>query len=211
MHTFGAGSDGVEPVGNLIEVKGTLYGTTNQGGSSSFGTVYGVSLTGSEKVLYSFGNSPDGAYPSAGLIDVGGTLYGTTTSGGITGCQNYGCGVVYRISTSGKEKLVYSFIPSSDGPYNPAAGLIDVNGILYSTATYGGNDYGCSDEGCGIVFSVTTAGAEKTLHLFLGGHDGAYPTAALTNVNGVLYGTTPTGGPQCWRHLGCGTVFALTP
>ena len=128
-----------------------------------------MTTTGTEKVLHSFGNSPDGARPTAGLIDVSGTLYGTTTTGGTTGCGESpysGCGVVYRISTSGMEKVVYSFVPTNDGPNDPAVGLTDVNGILYGTAEAGGNDDGCSDQGCGIVFSVTTAGAENALHLF---------------------------------------------
>jgi hypothetical protein len=58
---------------------------------------------------------------------------------------------------------------------------------------------------------VTTTGTEKVLYSF-GGGDGAYPLAGLINVNGTLYGTTYTGGSfSCFHHLGCGTVFALTP
>ena len=219
LYSFGAKPDAQYPAAGLIDVKGTLYGTTLVGGASGFGTVYSITTTATEKVLHSFGNSPDGARPTAGLIDVNGTLYGTTTTGGTTGCGESpysGCGVVYRISTSGKEKVVYSFVPTNDGPNDPAVGLTDVDGILYGTAEAGGNDDGCSDQGCGIVFSVTTAGTEKALHLFVGGSDGAYPDAALIDVNGTLFGSTSNGGaPNCKFYasgdLGCGTVFALTP
>ncbi len=103
LYAFAGGNDGAGPEAPLINVKGTLYGTTFGGGKSGVGTVYTITTTGTEKVLYSFDNSPDGAEPTAGLIDVNGTLYGTTTTGGTTGCVNTGCGVVYSITTTGKE------------------------------------------------------------------------------------------------------------
>jgi hypothetical protein len=110
---------------------------------------------------------------------------------------------------------VYSFVPTNDGPYDPSAGLVDVNGIMYGTTAAGGNDTCDSDQGCGIVYSVTTSGHEKALHLFLGGSDGTSPDSAMIDVKGVLYGTTPTGGgSKCDYYgqiLGCGIVFALTP
>lgn len=47
---------------------------------------------------------------------------------------------------------------------------------------------------------------EKVLWSFGNGADGAYPEASLINVNGVLYGTTETGGIRS-----AGTVFSLDP
>jgi uncharacterized repeat protein (TIGR03803 family) len=62
-------------------MRGKLYGTTSLGGAYGKGTVFSMSLTGSnEKVLHSFGHGSDGATPLAGLIDVKGTLYGTTSA-----------------------------------------------------------------------------------------------------------------------------------
>jgi uncharacterized repeat protein (TIGR03803 family) len=219
LYTFGAKPDAQYPVAGLLDVKGTLYGTTLVGGSSGYGTVYSITTTGSEKVLHSFGNSPDGARPTAGLIDVSGILYGTTTTGGTTGCVNSfysGCGIVYSVTTSGKEKVLYSFVPTNDGAYDPSVGLVDVNGMMYGTAAAYGNGVGCNNNGCGIVYSVSTNGDETALHVFNGGSDGAYPDAAMIDVDGALYGTTSNGGgsncpPSGSQHLGCGTVFALTP
>jgi hypothetical protein len=54
------------------------------------------------------------------------------------------------------------------------------------------------------VFSFKS-GTENVLHSFAGNPDGATPYAGLTNVNGVLYGTTYAGG------TGSGTVFSITP
>jgi uncharacterized repeat protein (TIGR03803 family) len=54
--------------------------------------------------------------------------------------------------------------------------------------------------------------AEKTLHRFHGGEDGANPGAGLISDRaGNLYGTTQFGGPNCtrWVVSGCGTVFEI--
>jgi uncharacterized repeat protein (TIGR03803 family) len=217
LYSFGAKPDGEYPWAGLIDVKGTLYGTTWAGGSSDYGTVYSITTAGLEKVLHSFTSSPDGASPTGGLIDVSGTLYGTTPAGGDKTCYEVGqtaCGVVYSITTAGKEKVVYTFIPTNNfgGGAYPAAALINVNGVMYGTAPVGGNGTGCNDFGCGVVFSVTTSGTEGVLHVFNGGPDGASPVSTMIDVDGTLYGTTPYGGgSHCNKGGGCGTVFALTP
>ena len=61
------------------------------------GTVFEVSKSGSETVLYSFAGGSDGEFPQAGLVrDAEGNLYGTTlTGGGSTGC-NGSCGTVSK-------------------------------------------------------------------------------------------------------------------
>jgi hypothetical protein len=52
--------------------------------------------------------------------------------------------------------------------------------------------------------------AYSLLYSFKGGRgDGADPRAGLIDVNGTLYGTTIHGGSnECFKHQGCGTVFA---
>lgn len=82
LHSFGSGSDGAYPAASLIDVGGTLYGTTLEGGTNKYGTVFSITKSGTETVLHSFAGGSDGAYPSASLIDVGGTLYGATENGG---------------------------------------------------------------------------------------------------------------------------------
>ena len=122
LYNFGGGSDGSSPQAGLINVGGTLYGTTDTGGeigcsytypSFGCGTVFSITPSGAEKVLYKFPGSPDGAYPLAGLVDVNGTLYGTTTGGGdqyFDACYSLnGCGTVYSITTQGEEKVLYAF------------------------------------------------------------------------------------------------------
>src|SRR5580700_1614528 len=84
LHSFAGGSDGSNPYAGLLNVNGTLYGTTANGGTYGGGTVFSISSRGKEHVLYSFGRNPYGAIgPGGNLIDVNGTLYGT--AGGGTG------------------------------------------------------------------------------------------------------------------------------
>ena len=86
LHSFGSGSDAAYPAAPLLNVRGTLYGTTAYGGAYGKGTVFSMSLTGTdEKVLHSFGHGSDGETPLAGLIYVKGALYGTTSAGGKDG------------------------------------------------------------------------------------------------------------------------------
>jgi uncharacterized repeat protein (TIGR03803 family) len=155
LHGFAGGSDGADP-GSLTKVNGTLYGTTQGGGDSSkcpsgCGTVYSITPKGVETVLYRFRGRSDGTDPYGGLIDVSGTLYGTTAVGGGTDCDGgRGCGTIYRVSTSGTEKVLHRFVDDRGFEF-PTAPLIFVNGTLYGTTTEGGQ--GCYGPGCGTVFA----------------------------------------------------------
>jgi uncharacterized repeat protein (TIGR03803 family) len=105
LHNFAAlRRDGANPDSGLINVNGTLYGTTSGGGSKKAGTVFSITTSGTEAVLHRFGRSGDGADPW-GLINVKGVLYGTTEFGG---GANSG-GTVFSITTSGTETVLYSF------------------------------------------------------------------------------------------------------
>jgi len=205
LYRFQHSKNGKRPSAGLLDVGGTLYGTSYGGGLSDQGTVYRISTSGAHKVLYRFRGGADGRNPRSGLIDVNGTLYGTTYGGGDgTGCYagEFGCGTVYSISTSGAEKVLYAFKGGSDG-FFPVGGLIDVSGTLYGTTERGGG--GCStDDECGTVFSLTTSGTEKVLHSFGAKGDGSFPEASLIDVNGTLYGTTSAS------YGGKGTVFSIS-
>ena len=89
LHSFTGGTDGAYLYSAVaLDAKDNVYGTTYQGGTSSVGTVFKLTLTNGkykESVLYSFKNSGgDGLYPRAGVIlDSKGNLYGTTLYGGI--------------------------------------------------------------------------------------------------------------------------------
>jgi uncharacterized repeat protein (TIGR03803 family) len=207
LHPFGrSAGDGTHPAADLIDVEGTLYGTTASGGSKNAGTVFSITTSGAEAVLHSFDGSLDGEDPRARLLNVNGTLYGTTAYGG-----KNSSGTIFSMTLAGKEKVLHSFASlyqygHANGGYVPEAGLIDVNGTLYGTTSLGGA-YPCNTaEFCGTVFSITTSGKYKVLHGFgKPSGDGNYPQASLLNVDGTLYGTTAGGG----THTD-GTIFSIT-
>ena len=208
LHSFGGSPDGAQPYAGLVmDNAGNLYGTTENGGASGFGTVFKVDNTGTESVLHSFaGGSSDGADPTARVIlDANGNLYGTTFMGG-----SNGRGTVFELDTTNTETVLYNFTGGADGA-NPFGGLTrDQNGTLYGTAEIGGSKSGRSSShignlGCcrGVVFSLSGT-SENVLYSFTGGRDGGTPAADLLLHNGALYGTTLSGGPG---HRG--TAFSV--
>jgi uncharacterized repeat protein (TIGR03803 family) len=199
LHSFGHGADGRDPKAALINVRGTLYGTTYAGGSSGNGTVFSVSTSGAETVLYNFQGGNDGANPSAALLAVKGALYGTTEYGG----EVFDVGTVFKLQKDGsRESLLHTFGSIPDGQL-PIASLIDVKGKLYGTTSSGGA-YSYD----GTVFEISPKGKEKILHSFEFYGDGASPAANLVALKGILYGTTESGGG--YSSYGGGTVFSIT-
>jgi uncharacterized repeat protein (TIGR03803 family) len=203
-------TDGARPFAGLVrDSMGNLYGTTQYGGDSYAGTVFKLSASGVESVLYSFcsqSGCADGEYPVAGLVrDSEGNLYGTTQAGGASG---YYHGTVFKVSAGGVESVLYNFCSRrrcADGE-NPYAGLVrDPADNLYGT-TFGGGA-----AGVGTVFEVSANGVESVLYSFgptrTSAADGASPFAGLVrDAAGNLYGTTYYGGAS-----DLGTVFKLVP
>jgi uncharacterized repeat protein (TIGR03803 family) len=156
LHSFNCYSDGAAVWAPLVNVNGTLYGTTEFGGASGNGTIFSISTNGSLKVIYNFSGGSDGAIPLAGLVYHNGTFYGTTLAGGDSSCHTSsypGCGTVFSVDPAGSEKVLYSFKGGSDG-VQPTASLVSVNGTLYGTTIEGGGS-GCHGLGCGIVFAIS--------------------------------------------------------
>lgn len=219
LHSFIGGTDGASPqAGVILDAEGNLYGTTTSGGGtgcggSGCGVVFKVSKTGKEKVLHSFTGSPDGAVPYGGLIlDSTGNLYGTTNRGRTGGsCARFGggCGVVFKVSNTGKETVLFSFTDTYSS--YPSTGVIhDAQGHLYGTAH---ND----DSGPGGTVYRLSPGRngqykETVLYVFTGSTDGSFPSGGLVrDANGNIYGNTAAGGDlDCEMPNGCGVVFKLS-
>jgi uncharacterized repeat protein (TIGR03803 family) len=217
LHEFN-GTDGAYPNGNLLlDKSGNLYGTTDNGGPFSAGTVYKLSSKRKETVLHNFtGGTTDGQFPAAGLVqDKSGILYGTTYyGGGDSSCNPFyqGCGTVFSLQHSKakwEETVLYSFSGGTDGG-EPFYGILvrGPSGKLYGTTEIGGSF------GAGTVYELSTNGQENVLYNFTGGADGGYPFQGLVrDADGNLYGTTNYGGDSnCSAGFepGCGVVFELT-
>lgn len=171
LYNFRGGSDGSDPFSVLVfDAHGNLYGTTRHGGNLSCsggagcGVVFKLSPqqngTWKESTLYTFCSQPnctDGQFPMDGplVIDTVGNLYGTTYFGGKNSALcNGGCGVVFKIDTSGNEAVLHTFMGGADGA-DPWAGVtMDATGNLYGTTAFGGDTNCFSPSGCGIVFEI---------------------------------------------------------
>jgi uncharacterized repeat protein (TIGR03803 family) len=192
LYTFTGGVDGGNPIaGVTMDAEGNLYGTTDSGGTpSEHGVVYKLNKTGKETVLHRFTGS-DGQYPISGVIlDAEGDLYGTTFGGGNSACEEYGCGVVFKVDKSGMETALHFFKGGNKDGDEPLGTLVmDKTGNLYGATSMGGP----FDEG--VVYKLSKTGKETVLHGFTGGSDGQYPDAGVVmDAEGNLYGTTQYGG-----------------
>jgi uncharacterized repeat protein (TIGR03803 family) len=196
LHSFaGSPNEGGSPYGGLVQAtNGDFYGTTEEGGTNNYGTVFKITPGGTLTTLHSFAIT-DGMSPYAGLVQAtNGNLYGTTLEGGAIGY-----GTIFQITPEGTLTTLHSF-DYTDGE-EPNGGLVQAsNGDFYGTTAGGGAN------GVGTVFKITPGGTLTTLHSF-DGTDGDYPDAPLVQAsNGDLYGTAYTAGAY-----GYGTVFKITP
>ena len=162
LYNFTGSTDGAFPDAGLIEVKGKMYGMsgggfTPSGCAPNCGTVFSVTTKGAFHTIYTFKGPPnDGAGEFGNLTDVKGILYGATQYGGNGKCAGFsgvpGCGIVFSVTKSGKEKVLYSFQGSPDGNVAQTT-LLNSGSLLYGTTDFGGT--GCtSTGGCGTIFSI---------------------------------------------------------
>ena len=161
-------------------------------------------------------NRTDGWTPS-GLLTQGidGNFYGETIFGGPPcGAEEFGCGNVFKISSSGSLTSLFSFPCKSDCPDGdaPESGVIlATNGDFYGTASSGGVN------AAGTIFKTTASGHATLVYTFCAlanCADGSSPTGGVVQgIDGNFYGTTRDGGngPLCSSNGYCGNVFKLTP
>jgi len=208
IYSFKASSSESDPR-SILFTNGAFYGVSYGQGrvyNPSYGSVFKVTMSGREQVVYSFQGPPDGANPTGQLATLRNSLYGVTNTGGAGNCYPDGCGTVFELTLEGKERVLHRF-RSTDGAL-PYSGLVPFQGALYGTALGGKK----GDDG-GVVFKMTTSGAETILHYFaLFGKNGDAPYGSLTAIGKTLYGTTSYGGNGTPSNKdGNGTIFSLTP
>lgn len=194
------GSMGQYPRGGLVVgADGQYYGSTAEGGSSNFGTVYRLTSGGLLETIVRFtsnGASNKGASPSGELVLLpSGDFYGSTSSGG---SGNYG--TLFQMSPAGSLTTLVEFTsngPTNKGAYPPSAPILAADGSYYGTTAGGGS------ASYGTVFRFS-AGVLTTLVEFTNNsiRPGGYPNAPLAvGPDGHFYGTTRSG---------LGTMFRLT-
>jgi len=188
--------EGSELFAGLALSENALFGTTRSGGLSDAGTVFRLNTDGTGfSVLKHFtGNADEGGDPRAGLIVSGNVLYGTTS---VRGGNSRGWGSVFKLNTDGTGFTVLKEFLEQDGntSFVPGGRLTVSGDFLYGTTTGGlmGSPL------LGTVFKLKTDGTGfDTLR------GGLVPRAGVTLKDGVLYGTSDSGG-----RSNQGTVFRL--
>lgn len=213
LYTFqGPTGDGAYPNSLVEGSDGNFYGTTSNGGAySNYGTVFQLTPSGTETVLYSFGAnatngiSPDGQAPNSLLKGIDGNFYGITVGGGNSpGQGNYG--TVFQMTPAGDLTVLYSFLggPANDGQ-RPSVLIQGVDGNLYGITINGGSGYDPStgSMGYGTLFEISSTG--ETIIYAFGATEAAYPQSLIQAADGNFYGISgSTGAPA-------GTVFDITP
>ena len=201
VYSFGpaSGTDGQHPYGGvMIGSDGYLYGTTRSGGPNGTGTVFKLSTSGTESILYSFAVAgADAQFPIGGVaMDSHGNIWGTASLGG-----DGGNGTVFEISPSGTETL-YSLVTSSISGTEPCSTpVVDADDNIYGTTDQSNNTY--TSYGAGTVFKIS-GGVVSILYTFQTAAPTDGPFAGLiTDGAGNFYGTT--------QHTGLhGEVFKIT-
>lgn len=173
---------------------GMLYGSTDQGGAYSQGTIFRFDpSTNTHTVLHDLAGS-DGLGPYGSLtLGTDGNFYGVTQSGG-SGLV----GVLFRVTPAGAYRVLHSFMGGSDGSYPYAPPIEATDGNLYGTTS------GVLGR-IATVYKYSRAGQFSTIYQF-DGSAGLIPLSPLLQAqDGNLYGTANSGGAY-----GCGTVYKLS-
>jgi uncharacterized repeat protein (TIGR03803 family) len=141
LHTFPAQSF-VTNSANVPFLEGTdgnLYGTTPDGGTYGYGTIYKLTHSGQYTLLYTFPKSPAGS-PS-GLIEASdGKLYGGTVGSGNS--------LLFSITKSGQYEVVYKMSDQSTDGQCPCFFVQGSDGQIYGVTQLGG------PIGAGVVFAL---------------------------------------------------------
>lgn len=213
LYSFTGASDGGIPIGRVLLAGGNFYGMTSLGGDASCncGTVYKLDSHGTLTVLHQFKGGKDGAQnqaqPELGLVMIKGALYGAASFGGVSGCDgNLGCGVIFKVTQSGKETVLYRFTGQADGAF-PQDLTNDGAGNIYG-ATGGSYKQG----NAGTLFKMDTTGKMTVLYTLPGGASGNSPRWRLSrSTKGIFHGVTQFGGNTTCDlgSSGCGVAFSV--
>ena len=215
LYSFTGGTDGYLPVaGVVIDAKGMVYGTTEEGGAfacpdrSGCGTAYKLDpSTHILTTLASFPGGTSGSQPAGALLLYGGQLYGTTQLGGFSsGPGDLGSGTLFRLDPKTKTlTTLYEFsLPGVEDGAEPESSLtVGPDGRLYGSASEGG------PHNSGTIYAIDpVSGAFSLLHGFDYHVDGYSPDCRVIFLQGKIVGTTRAGGPT---QAAVGTVFSLDP
>jgi uncharacterized repeat protein (TIGR03803 family) len=194
VYSFTNGNDGSGPAAGLILIGNKLYGTANNGGSATQGTVFSIDITNPNSPVFSvYSLTGNGKLPQCKLLNYNNVLYGTTTN---TVSPGGSTGVIFSISptfTGYTELQTISDMPSNGG-------LIEYNGKLYGLTGAAGGSTLYSINPNGTSFTTLVTFNPPTLY------GGSPVSNTILNLNGVFYFSCNLGGAN-----NNGTIISITP
>jgi uncharacterized repeat protein (TIGR03803 family) len=210
--TFKGGTNGSAPENQLVQAAdGNFYGKTLGYGIYGWGTIYRVTVNGTNgslTSLISFDGTNGSELYGPPIIDNGamvqgrdGNLYGMTICGGSTfnsGSESYADGTIFKMTTDGILTTLYSF-SGADGIY-PVGSLLegqdgDFYGVTYAGGTYGvGSIFKLSIPMRPVFYPITVCDGKVALSW-----------SAVAGQTYQLQYTTDLISPQ-WINLGASTL-----
>lgn len=238
VHDFAGSSakDGSSPRGGLVASGPTLFGTTWNGGSNNWGSVYRLDSDGTGYAVIKHFTSNSGGPIDDPLSVFDQTLYGTSEKAvyrvnadgsGFVILKNLasdnpngplvlsGTNLYGATYAGGSSNLGTIFRISADGndyavlkSFTGSEGANPVGGLLLADDKLYGTTYEGGISNAGVIFQLDTSGSNFTVLKEFTGSDGAKPRAGMLLSGAQLYGTTSIGGQGAFPTLG-GTVFKL--
>jgi uncharacterized repeat protein (TIGR03803 family) len=179
--------EGSQPMGNIVESDGFLYGVTQRGGEYGTGVIYQMKRDGSEYVVLgdidkNHGGSGLSLSFNGPLLGSDGLLYGTNDR------ELSWSGSLYKIGTDGSVPYteIYDF-SSLNGEYPTGHLMEGSDGMLYGMTQNGGTN------GTGTIYRISKAGIFQKLHDFASGTQVQGGTL-VEGLDGYLVGIAPSGG-----------------
>ncbi|MFN7994941.1 MAG: choice-of-anchor tandem repeat GloVer-containing protein [Bryobacteraceae bacterium] len=166
---------------------GNIYGTTLDGGTFGYGSVFVITPSGGLTTLYSF-DGTSGLGPQGGLaMGLDGNFYGTTYQGGAGPA-----GTIFKITPAGSVTFLYSFLNNGDGAYPRTPPVPAPDGNLYGVS---------ANHAASTLYRITPSGTFTVLATM---PSESYAPLTLGS-DGKLYGVTDVAGT-----FNEGTVFSAT-
>ena len=198
LTSFGGGSPGAYPSGNIVmDGGGNIYGTTEGGGKANSGTIYKLASGASTATtLVSFDRGKYGASAGGLVSDSSGNLYGGIHYGGTLDYS-----VVYELlNGSSAVTTLATFNPSFS---SISALTLDGGGNIFGTTFFGGAFNNGNSYGNGSIFEIAKGSGTVTTLASFNGTNGYSPLGGITfDSDGNMFGTTQLGGA-----FNKGTIF----
>jgi uncharacterized repeat protein (TIGR03803 family) len=175
---------------------GSLYGTLSSCSiaGTNEGCVYKISTGGVFNEIYGFTSTPGGQNPCTGVIQgKDGKLYGATNQGGANGNGN-----IFKLTTAGGGHTdLHDFNNPTDASCvnNENANTVLLNLLQLTDGNFYGVNPAYGPNGNGSIYKLTSTNVFSAFLFPNPPVEGGQPAGTLIqNTNGLVYGTTPSGG-----------------